>query len=272
MKKLQSQPETHKIKLIRFFAGVIWFVPFVLNMTLWYYFSGINSSFIILGVIGSFIIGTALFALVASIEPKAFGIKFHKKLILFVGIIGGIGGILVGISAVLLFVPQINIHFKEKLVSYYFLIWGELLLSALGYVLFRPNIQAFYRKQGLRKGEIQKFQKGIKNYWWYTSLNRECPMGNIRYVNYIFTIGYVITVILHLLGGWWGPILTVVGIMTSILLVLCSTLLLWGGVKSGFAPLSEKKEVSVQGFLAYVVFVLFLIWGAVVLLMRTICL
>lgn len=272
MKKTRSQPVSYQVKLIRFLAGVIWFVPFVLCFLLWYIFSGINSSFIILGVIGSFIIGVALFLLVASIEPKAFGIKFHKKLVLIVGIIGGIGGMLVGVSAVMLFIPQVSQHFSEKLVSYYFLIWGELLISVLGYALFRPNIKAFYRKQGLRKEEIHVLQKGMKNYWWYISLDRKCPMGNIRYVNGIFTVGYVITVILHLLGGWWEPILTAVGFMTSILLVLCSTLLMWGGAKSGFAPLSVKKEkkneVSMSGVLAYVVFVLFLLWGAVVLFVK----
>ena len=204
--------------LVRFLALLL---PFVLYVTFALILYPVpNRGFIILGIIGTLLLGLGLFSFLG-LERKFFSIGhlIAIGLLLF-------GGILVAITLFVLYCPSTYERFNEKYVTYYFLMWGFLVIPIIWYAFFRMEINTSLRNRGISKTTIKKSKSGIRNYWWYEALHKEYGMGHIYTLNKLFTILYSATIGLHLLLGWWFPSSSVI---TALFSVVClDSSLMWG--------------------------------------------
>ncbi len=60
--------------------------------------------------------------------------------------------------------------------------------SLLLYMLFRSGIYSYFRLSGISKSYIAKKRKGTKNYWLYSAIHKERPMGFLYYLNAAFLL------------------------------------------------------------------------------------
>ena len=61
-------------------------------------------------------------------------------------------------------------------------------LCLLFLFIFRLEIFTYCRLHKIRKRDIRKKMKGLKNYWFYSQLYNENIIGKIYYINLVFTI------------------------------------------------------------------------------------
>jgi len=60
------------------------------------------------------------------------------------------------------------------------------LYNALLYAIFRGGIYDYIRLSNRSKTYIKKHRKGVKNYWFYTEINKLNSLGKLYYLNIIF--------------------------------------------------------------------------------------
>ena len=94
------------------------------------------------------------------------------------------------------------------------------------YIIFRNGITIKLKQNGLSSKRIDELTQGLKNYWWYQSVQKMYDLKWLYHLNKLFTTIYVGTIFVHLLLGWWTPIavITVLGACTLCLL----SVPLWG--------------------------------------------
>lgn len=153
-----------------------------------------NSAWIVIGYIGSFIIGIGLFNWIMSLNKLSLGMKF-TVICLTMGII------LIAISEILIF----NSHlFCQDLVSFYFVSLLFCIGSLISYWVFRGGVNSYLRKnKGLSKTNINKHKKGKRNYWWYEEIQKQFGIGGLYYLNKIYTILFAVVLFSDLLLGFF---------------------------------------------------------------------
>ena len=95
-----------------------------------------------------------------------------------------------------------------------FFIISELFL----YAFFRGSIYDYLRLSRVSKTYISKNRKGIKNYWLYSQIHKEHPLGILYYLN----IAYIFSIIAFLLITVFLGRLRVFRIVVAVLsVVMC---------------------------------------------------
>lgn len=75
------------------------------------------------------------------------------------------------------------------------------LYNLLLYAFFRSGIYDHLRLSKMSKTYIRKNRKGLKNYWLYSEIHRQHPLGALYYLNIIFlTVTLCFTLLTLLLG------------------------------------------------------------------------
>lgn len=75
------------------------------------------------------------------------------------------------------------------------------LYNLLLYALFRSGIYDHLRLTKMSKTYIRKNRKGLKNYWLYSEIHRQHPLGALYYLNVLFlTVTVFFTLFTLLLG------------------------------------------------------------------------
>ena len=173
-----------------------------------------KSGFLIMAIAGCFIIGIGLFNIVAAWIGQYLGHWVTIGCFL-------LGGILVSISLVIIYIPDVYALFDELMVTYYFATMLFIALPPIFYFLFRLAVDSWLRRKRISKSKIKTLIKGKKNFWWYDALHKEIGLGPIYHINKLATILYPINLILALTLGWlrfMTPVITGLYVIISILI------------------------------------------------------
>lgn len=149
-----------------------------------------------MGIIGCFFIGLGLISVVGVLDNQYWGLAVTSIPL-------GIGTILILISSFIMYTPSIYSKINEQYVSFYFLIWAILVVSAIYYLFFRKAIYNYLREQGISKTRIKSTMNGARNFWWYEEAHKAFDFKWIYRLNKWFTVLFSSTVAIHLLLGWW---------------------------------------------------------------------
>ena len=203
-------------------ALVLPMIILLLVTAIW--FPAPNSGFLLLAMVGCFIIGIGLFNIVAAWIGQYLGHKVTIGCFL-------VGGILVLISCVIMYIPEVYALFDEQIVSYYFFTMLFLALPPLFYLPFRLAADSWLRRKRIGKNRIKKLKKGMKNFWWYEALHKERNLGLIYHMNKFVTILYPINLVLAVTLGWLRFMVPVVSVLYAIVSILMSVLSLFSSVQ-----------------------------------------
>lgn len=204
-------------------AGLV--LPLVILMLVTeVFFPAPSSGFLIMGMAGCFIIGIGIFNIVAAWIGQYLG---HAVTI---GCFS-IGGILVAINCIIIYVPDIYALFNENIVSFYF---GSLLFFALPpiyYAMFRFSVNSWLRRKRISKTMIKRLKKGKRNYWWYEGIHNECDMGLLYYLNKFLTIAYPVSLVMLLAFGWLKAAAPIIGIAYAVISLTTAIMSLFSSIQ-----------------------------------------
>lgn len=189
-----------------------------------FWFPAPNSGFLLLAMVGCFIIGIGLFNIVAAWIDQYLGHKVTIGCFL-------VGGILALISCVIMYIPEVYALFDEQIVSYYFFTMLFLTLPPVFYLMFRFAVDSWLRRRRIGKNRIKKLKKGMMNFWWYEALHKECNLGLIYHLNKIVTILYVFNLVLAITLGWLRFMIPVTSVLYAVVSILMSVLSLFSSVQ-----------------------------------------
>ncbi len=185
----------------------------------------VNSGWLVLVYIGCFIIGIGLFNIVA-----AFINQYLGHLVTFGCLI--LGGALIAISCVILYVPDIYSLFDEEIVSFYFISLMFLCIPPIFYIMFRYAMSSYLDRQKIRRSKINRLMKGKRNYWWYEAIHEEYGLGFIYYLNKFVTIAYPIGAILSITLNFIRAVCPVTGVINSLVCVAIAVMLVFEMMES----------------------------------------
>jgi len=153
-----------------------------------------DSGWIVLGLIGSLLIGAGLFNIVAAWIKQYLGHLFTIACFL-------IGGGLVALCCLLLYNVSLYSLFDESMVTYYFATILLLLIPAINYVFFRSSLKTWINHH-IKKTLAKNTKQGKKNFWWYEDIHSKTGLGWKYHINKAFTITFAATLGIHILFGW----------------------------------------------------------------------
>lgn len=204
-----------------------------------------TGGFIILAILGTFIIGIGLFNIVSVFINQYLGHWITIGCFL-------IGGVLVAISLIICYNRDNFTLFDENLETYYFTTWLFLALPPLFYIPFRFAVGAWLKTKGISKAEFNKLMKGNKNFWWYNAIHEKVDLGLIYYANKTLTILYPITVLLALTLGWIRFTTPVITFLYVIMCVLTAGMHVFSSVQNHKAtygkPIILLRRTPNKGF------------------------
>lgn len=232
------EKNSKKNKLVQVCSCFVWFAAVFLFIASMILLPGDDNAFWILGFIGSFFVGFSLFIVVAGAEPKALGVKFLPGLF-FASLFFGL--FLVAISCIFRYVPFAYNALDKPAVSRYFICWGCLFFCALIYVIFRLQVSAWVRQQGVSKTTVKKLLKGKRNYWWYQSVHKEHSLGVLYYLNLALTIIWPVAMFLNAILGWWKPVQKGIASIVGVCLMISAAAMIISAERTGFSFLWEKS-------------------------------
>ena len=213
-KKQRNKEQERRESVIAFVKVVSFLLPLFLYILLTVFvFPAPNSGFLFMGIVGSFFVGCGVIILLGLLDGMYFG---HALTSVFLGI----GFLMIFVSTLVMYVPSIYSKFDERYVTFYFLVWGLLMVSALYYFFFRQGVQSFFREKGYSKTRIKETLKGTRNFWCYEQAKTDLELGWIYYVNKGFLLVYLFSVAVHLALGWWKPVSPLIAVAVCLLMVL----------------------------------------------------
>ena len=175
-----------------------------------------KSGWVVLGFIGSLIIGIGLISTII----KRGNSKIKKNFLLSCLTIGTL---LIAIGELL----EYHAHlFSIDIVSYYFTTLSFYTFWAVFYPAFRLlGIHSFLRKEKkLSKTHIKKLMIGKRNFWWYENIHKEFNIGVFYYLNKVYTILFLFCFSLHLIFGLFRKVSLVICPLSVILYLLSAVL------------------------------------------------
>ena len=240
MKKRIKKEESKKTKIIRFFSGFSWFFCCFAFLAVFFLIPGDDNAFWIIGLVGSFLVGFSLFFAIAGLDHDALGVYYSKPLFAIPLIVGTI---FVVIGCAFRFCSCLYSRIDKSVISLYFIFWGCILYCCIIYSIFRIQMSAWLRKRGNSRTTIKKALKGgIKNRFWYASINASEKIGVIYYLNCLFTVLYSLCFISVVLVGWWKPAQRIIRFMISACMINCGVIMLLASQKAGFATVWNKNS------------------------------
>lgn len=201
--KASCNKKTNLLVLLRILA--LFIPPSLYMICTSFLFITPNSGLIIMGLFGAVFIGIGLVSILGFFDKSYFGHFFTSAFL-------AIGTIIIGVSSLIMYSP-IYLLLDERYITYYFILWIFFGALSISYVMFRGEVNQYFRSIGIGKNMINKSTKGMRNYWWYESLHRTYDLNVSFYLNKIFTILFLCNILIHLFAGWLG----FVSIITSVL-------------------------------------------------------
>ena len=192
-----------------------------------------NSGFIALGIAGSISFGLGLVNIAGRLDDSNLGIEISLILL-------GLGGIMIGISSVIMYVPAIYTKIDEQQVSFCFLIWTVIFVSIIYYLFFRGAVKRYMRGLGASKSRISDALKGMVNFWLYKAANDTFGLKWIYHVNKLYLFSLLASGVMHLLFGWSRVCAPLVATITVI--ALAFNLPMWSLVTSTWKQGSSNKN------------------------------
>lgn len=232
-----------------------------------------NSGFLFLAMVGCFIIGIGIFNIVAAWIGQYLGHAVTLGCFL-------LGGLLVAISCVIIYNPDIYTLFDEEMVSYYFFSLMLLALPPIFYLMFRFAIDSWLRRKKISRSKIKKLKAGKRNYWWYEEIHRQYNMGLLYHLNKFLTISYPITLGLSILLGWLRPVAPLISGLYAIVSLAVAAMSLFTSVQNNLeeygvpivllAQSKSKRIDSILFDLAIAAFPLLAAYTHILLTIRTV--
>lgn len=192
-----------------------------------------DSGFIFLGVIGSFIFGLGLVDIMGYLDNSNLGIEVS-------GFAFALGGGMIGISAVIMYVPTIYSNIDEQQVSHYFLVCTVILVSLIYYIFFRGAMKRYIHDQGVSKSRISALLKGTRDFWLYSAANESLNLGWRYLINKLYIAVISVCGILHMLLGWSKIISPVIAVLAVVSLVF--NIPMWSLVISTWNQKASRKN------------------------------
>ena len=206
--------------------SIPWIVVLILSE---FVFPENDSAFIVIAILGCFIIGIGLCNLVAILFGEVnFGYKATIWML-------AIGSVITAATFIVMYVPEIYALFNEKIVSLYLFSYFLWFLLCFNYAFFRFGVTSFCKNKGMSKSRIKKLKKGMRNYWWYESIHKEYNLGIVYTPNKVFTVSVPTAFILHVLFGWIRPFIVLTCttyVFTSLIMVILQI----------FSSIQNKRE------------------------------
>lgn len=209
-KEKKASPTQGGINFIRFLGFMLPMVAYLI-VTVGLY--PVNSGFIALGIVGCFILGLGLMNIVSLIDKMSLGWGVSA-------VTGLLGAGLVAVSCVMMYVPSIYGQLNGDHITFYFVIWTFLALSAVYYGFFRGAVNRYLQGKGWSKTRIKKAKKGLHNYWLYGQLGQQADMRWICRMNQVYVLLFPLTAAIQLLVGWWNGAYPITMSATILLLLL----------------------------------------------------
>lgn len=192
-----------------------------------------NSGFLLLVCFGGFVMGVGLFNIVGAWCGMCFGLRL-TALCLFVG------GIMVTVGMVMMYVPGIYSRLDEEMVNHYFI---QILLSVfmpVGYLSFRSTMGDWMKRRKIgNKRTREKLKEGAKNYWFYQALHEEYGLGMRYYLNKIFLFIAVPATFCVFFFGWCRSLATINAALISSAYVLCAPMSLMASIEDNYTDFGK---------------------------------
>lgn len=222
-RKKKRNNNDNNIGIWVFLGIVLLILPICLFSIMNFIFDAPGSAWIVIGYIGSFIVGVGLFNLMMIFAKSSLGLRFSLILTL-------IGGALIVVSELLVF----NSHlFNEDLVNYYFISLIFIIATLIFYAFFRGSVNSYLQNcKKISKTNINKHKKGKRNYWWYEELHREFGIGKIYYLNKIYTILFSVVLFLHLILGFFKITSLITCSLSIIIYILSAIMWLFANIQN----------------------------------------
>ncbi len=84
----------------------------------------------------------------------------------------------------------------------YFLSPLLLLFPILHYLFFREGMKNRFKRTKVIKRDVRILMRGKANFWWYQGIHKKYGIGILYPLNIIFTVIFLLTLVLMLLFGW----------------------------------------------------------------------
>lgn len=227
-------------------------LPLVLYLVAWCVFSKVSSLLMVVAVTGTLVWGVFLWLVVMACNPKMKGIRFSWWFwIPFVA-----GTAMTGIPSLFLFPTPLQNRQSEENIAFWLLCACLFLIWIPYHFLLRLMLRSYCQRKGIRKREFRQYTKGWRNYFFLGELNRQIPLGRIRYAMVIEICLFALSLGLYVLLGWCKPVLAVVGLLLSLLYVANGILIIWGQAMSH----NSGAKISGVGIGGSIVLAIFAIW------------
>ena len=152
MKKTKSVKLNMSVMaFVKFIAFISPLVAYLLLIIL--AFPAPNSGFIVLGVLGSLLIGLGLVNIAGLIDGMYLGHIITATLIVS-------GSLFILVSNVITYTQAIYSCLNEDYITFYFIVWCLLAVSGIYYPFFRHAIFLDLRNNGLSKSNVKKKNGG----------------------------------------------------------------------------------------------------------------
>ena len=230
----QSSTNYSKLKAV----GFLKFLALIFPLTAYtvitaFVFPSSNSGFIAVGIVGSISFGLGFVNIAGHLDDSNLGMELSVILL-------GLGGIMIGISFVIMYVPAIYTKINEQQVSFYFLIWTVISVSIIFYLFFRGAVKRYMRGLGASKSRIADTLKGVMNFWLYKAANDRFGLKWIYRLNKLYLFSILASGVVHLLFGWSRICAPIVATITVI--ALACNLPMWSLVISTWKQGSSNKK------------------------------
>jgi len=202
-KKKREKPISTKKKLYNALSGIVSILPLLIYILIIEFIPGHWSGFVVLGGIGGLAVIVPILALFHFDWKHIKSSEYRTANNLVTAII--ICLLIMGISLATAYIPVLYNSINQSAAGFYAFGFLAILMFIISY-FFTRGVILDNLKLRFSNTELNRLTKGIKNQWWYDAINKEYNMGIVYIVNKLFTISFVIGTALHILLGWWAPV------------------------------------------------------------------
>ena len=110
-----------------------------------------------------------------------------------------------------------------------------LLFPMLHYLFFRVGMKDRFKRKKVVKRDVRILMRGKKNFWWYQAIHEKYGIGVLYPLNIIFTVLFLMTLVMMLLFGWLRVMNYVNAVLYTALAVLGMVLAVFGMTESNIA-------------------------------------